>query len=200
MPAFSCWATYFAYQTTTGSASGRFFGHRPKRAARSVAIDFGLRRVHHNGHIAELLFTFGLVFIMGRGVQMTWGGAADAVSGTGLARFPIPPVWRELSGLPRLHVAGFRRHAACDFAAAEKTRIGLIIQARDASGMVSPGYDVPLVFTTVFAGGSFLRLAGVIAGNYLTTDRRGRCDGATVFVVVIFGGLDRWPAVSSPPS
>jgi branched-chain amino acid transport system permease protein len=34
---------------------------------------WGLRRVHHNGHIAELLFTFGLVFIIGRGVQMTWG-------------------------------------------------------------------------------------------------------------------------------
>jgi hypothetical protein len=27
---------------------------------------WGLRRVHHNGHIAELLFTFGLVFIIQR--------------------------------------------------------------------------------------------------------------------------------------
>src|SRR4051794_20024317 len=34
---------------------------------------WGLRRVHHNGHIAELLFTFGLVFIVQRAVQMTWG-------------------------------------------------------------------------------------------------------------------------------
>ena len=34
---------------------------------------WGLRRVHHNGHIAELLFTFGLVFIIQRLVQMTWG-------------------------------------------------------------------------------------------------------------------------------
>ena len=34
---------------------------------------WGLRRVHHNGHIAELLFTFGLVFIIGRTVQMAWG-------------------------------------------------------------------------------------------------------------------------------
>src|SRR4051794_35048154 len=33
---------------------------------------WGLRRVHHNGHIAELLFTFGLVFIIQRLVQMTW--------------------------------------------------------------------------------------------------------------------------------
>src|ERR1700760_3868971 len=34
---------------------------------------WGLRRVHHNGHIAELLVTFGLVFIIQRGVQMVWG-------------------------------------------------------------------------------------------------------------------------------
>ena len=34
---------------------------------------WGLRRVHHNGHTAELLFTFGLVFIIQRQVQMTWG-------------------------------------------------------------------------------------------------------------------------------
>jgi branched-chain amino acid transport system permease protein len=48
-----------------------------------------------------------------------------------------------------------------------------------------------LVFTTVFAGGSFLAgLAGVIAGNYLTTES-GMADamGPIVFVVVIFGGL-----------
>src|ERR1700737_2415209 len=31
---------------------------------------WGLRRVHQNGHIAELLFTFGLVFIIQRLVQM----------------------------------------------------------------------------------------------------------------------------------
>src|ERR1700761_803633 len=34
---------------------------------------WGLRRVHHNGHVAELLFTFGLIFIIQRMVQMTWG-------------------------------------------------------------------------------------------------------------------------------
>src|SRR5262245_23426299 len=38
---------------------------------------WGLRRVHHNGHIAELLFTFGLVFIIQRGVQMIWGRSEE---------------------------------------------------------------------------------------------------------------------------
>ena len=34
---------------------------------------YALRRVHRNGHIAELLFTFGLAFIIEKGVQMAWG-------------------------------------------------------------------------------------------------------------------------------
>ena len=75
----------------------------------------------------------------------------------------------------------------------KKTRIGLIIQAAlTHPGMVSAlGHDVPRVFTIVFAGGSLLAgLAGVIAGNYLTTES-GMADamGPIVFVVVIFGGL-----------
>src|SRR4029078_4317790 len=34
---------------------------------------WGLRRVHRNGHIAELLFTFGLALIAEKVVQMSWG-------------------------------------------------------------------------------------------------------------------------------
>ena len=34
---------------------------------------WGLRRVHRNGHIAELLFTFGLALIIEKVVQMSWG-------------------------------------------------------------------------------------------------------------------------------
>ena len=50
---------------------------------------------------------------------------------------------------------------------------------------------MPRVFTIVFAGGSLLAgLAGVIGGNYLTTEP-GMADamGPIVFVVVVFGGL-----------
>jgi hypothetical protein len=34
---------------------------------------FGLRRVHRNGHVAELLFTFGLAFVIEEMVQIIWG-------------------------------------------------------------------------------------------------------------------------------
>src|SRR5438270_3720190 len=66
---------YFAYQIS------RWVGFWPALVLAPVlcgaigaAIEvWGLRRVHHNGHVAELLFTFGLVFIIGRSVQMAWG-------------------------------------------------------------------------------------------------------------------------------
>src|SRR4029434_1545584 len=34
---------------------------------------YALRRVHRNGHIAELLFTVGLAFIIEKATQMAWG-------------------------------------------------------------------------------------------------------------------------------
>jgi len=37
---------------------------------------FGLRTVHKHGHVAELLFTFGLAFIIEENVQMIWGKLA----------------------------------------------------------------------------------------------------------------------------
>src|SRR3979411_173461 len=54
---------------------------------------FGLRRVHHNGHIAELLFTFGLVFIVQRGVQMIWGMLPMAYRVPPRPHFPPLPVY-----------------------------------------------------------------------------------------------------------
>src|SRR5260370_1542347 len=34
---------------------------------------YGLRNVHRHGHVAELLFTFGLAFVIAEVVQMIWG-------------------------------------------------------------------------------------------------------------------------------
>ena len=62
---------YFAFETS------RYIGFWPALIVAPVlcgaigaAIEvWGLRRVHHNGHIAELLFTFGLAFIIERAVH-----------------------------------------------------------------------------------------------------------------------------------
>jgi branched-chain amino acid transport system permease protein len=155
---------------------------------------WGLRRVHHNGHIAELLFTFGLVFIIQRLVMMIWGTLTMPYRVPAILDFPLFDIYGEhfpaYRGFMLLISAGMLLSIWLLLA---KTRIGLIIQASlTHPNMVSAlGHNVPVVFTIVFAGGCLLAgLAGVIGGNYLTTDS-GMADalGPIVFVVVVFGGL-----------
>ncbi len=187
---------YFAYQIS------RFVGFFPALIIApalcgliGAAIEvWGLRRVHHNGHIAELLFTFGLVFIIQRLVQMTWGMLPMAYRVPPSLDFPLFalyganfPAYR---GFMLLISAGM---LLATWLLLKKTRVGLIIQASlTHPGMVGAlGHNVPVVFTTVFAGGCLLAgLAGVIGGNYQTTEP-GMADamGPIVFVVVVFGGL-----------
>ena len=134
---------------------------------------FGLRRVHRNGHIAELLFTFGLALVIEKIVQMTWGLLA------------VP--YRIPAGLdfPLFSVYGTHFHAYRAFMllvsaamfgaiwlALTRTRVGLVIQASLTHPEMARalGHDVPRVFTLVFASGMALAgLAGGIGGNYQTT-------------------------------
>ena len=155
---------------------------------------WGLRRVHHNGHIAELLFTFGLVFIIGRSVQMAWGTLPMPYRVPPGLDFPLFslygadfPAYR---GFMLLVSAGMLLSI---WVLLKRTRVGLIIQAAltHPNMVAALGHNVPRVFTIVFAGGCLLAgLAGVIGGNYQTTEP-GMADamGPIVFVVVVFGGL-----------
>ena len=155
---------------------------------------WGLRRVHHNGHIAELLFTFGLVFIIGRTVQMTWGMLPMAYRVPQILDFPLFTIYG--ANFPAYR--GFMLLVSVSMLLAiwvllKKTRIGLVIQAALTHPQMASalGHNVPRVFTIVFAGGCLLAgLAGVIGGNYQTTEP-GMADGMgpIVFVVVVFGGL-----------
>jgi branched-chain amino acid transport system permease protein len=155
---------------------------------------WGLRRVHHNGHIAELLFTFGLVFIIERAVQMTWGMLPMAYRVPPSLDFPLFTVYG--ANFPAYR--GFMLLVSVGMLLAtwvllKKTRIGLVIQAALTHPQMASalGHNVPRVFTIVFAGGCLLAgLAGVIGGNYQTTEP-GMAEGMgpIVFVVVVFGGL-----------
>jgi branched-chain amino acid transport system permease protein len=155
---------------------------------------WGLRRVHSNGHIAELLFTFGLVFIIQRGVQMIWGMLPMA--------YRVPPSLDfSLFTFYGAHFPAYRGFMLLVSAGMllalwlllKKTRVGMVIQAALTHPQMASalGHNVPRVFTIVFAGGCMLAgLAGVIGGNYQTTEP-GMADamGPIVFVVVVFGGL-----------
>jgi branched-chain amino acid transport system permease protein len=155
---------------------------------------WGLRRVHHNGHIAELLFTFGLVFIVQRGVQMIWGMLPMAYRVPTSLDFPLFTVYG--ANFPAYR--GFMLLVTVSMLLAtwvllKKTRIGLVIQAALTHPHMASalGHNVPRVFTIVFAGGCLLAgLAGVIGGNYQTTEPgMAEAMGPIVFVVVVFGGL-----------
>jgi len=155
---------------------------------------FGLRRLHRVGHVAEILFTFGISYVVVELVVMAWGRnpienrvpasidfAAFKLMGTSY------PFYKVL--MTAISVAMF----AFLYAAFKRTRVGLVIQAAlTHPTMVSAlGHDVPRLFVLVFAIGSALAgLAGVIGGFALLTEPNMAANlGPIVFVVVVVGGL-----------
>src|ERR1700709_1855545 len=157
---------------------------------------WGLRRVHHNGHIAELLFTFGLVFIVQRSVQMIWGMLPMAYRVPPSLDFALFTVYG--ANFPAYR--GFMLLVSVGMLVAtwlllKKTRVGLIIQAALTHPQMasSLGHNRPRLFTIVFAGGCLpAGLAGVIGGNYQTTEPgMAESMGPIVFGVVGVGGLGR---------
>ena len=155
---------------------------------------FGLRRVHRLGHVSELLFTFGLAFVIEEVVQMVWGKlpvdyrVPPSLDFVAFRLFDTTyPAYRMFMLLTA--IAMF----AALFAVLTRTRVGLVIQAAlthpEAVAML--GHNVPGLFMLVFGAGAALAgLAGVIAGPALVT-QPGMADllGPILFVVIVVGGL-----------
>jgi len=155
---------------------------------------YGLRRVHPNGHVAEILFTFGLAYVIEEVVTMIWGRNAVANNVPAVIDFPLFTVFGStFPAYKGLMMAISIAMFVFLYLALKKTRIGLVIQAAlTHPKMVSAlGHDVPGVFVLVFAVGSGLAgLAGVIGGFMLLTQPTlAHAIGPIVFVVVVVGGL-----------
>ncbi|MGH1330940.1 MAG: branched-chain amino acid ABC transporter permease [Paracoccaceae bacterium] len=155
---------------------------------------YGLRKVHANGHVAELLFTFGLAYLIDEFVKIIWGRNAVDYNVPELLDFPL----FELFGAQYPAYRIFILFIAVAMLIAlwfilKKTRAGMIIQAAlTHPHMVGHlGHNVPRIFMVVFGAGCALAgLAGVIGGNYLVTDPAMAVQmGPIVFVVVVVGGL-----------
>ncbi len=155
---------------------------------------YGLRYVHKSGHVAEILFTFGLAYVIEELVTMVWGRNAVANSVPAVIDFPLFslfgssfPAYKGL--MMAISVAMF----VFLYVALKRTRIGLVIQAALTHPQMASalGHDVPGVFVLVFAVGSALAgLAGVIGGFMLLTQPTlAQSIGPIVFVVVVVGGL-----------
>ena len=160
----------------------------------ALAERHGLRRVHRFGHIAELIFTFGVAIVIEEIVQLVWGRPAKSYQVPAALDFPLFHLFG--SAFPAykafmlvIAVAMF----VFIFLILTRTRAGLIIQASlTHPGMVAMlGHNVPRVFMIVFGIGCALAaLAGVIAGPVLGTfPGMAQVLGSVVFVVVVVGGL-----------
>ena len=159
---------------------------------------YGLRRVHQHGHVSELLFTFGIAFMIQEAVQMIWGRIGVPYRVPPELDFPLfrlfdtpYPAYRIFVLL--LAVAIF----VGLFAILSRSRIGLVIRAAlthpNMVGML--GHNVPQVFMLVFGVGAGLAgLAGVIGGPiFVTSPNMAGALGAILFTVVVIGGLGSLP-------
>jgi branched-chain amino acid transport system permease protein len=187
---------YFAYSTAG------FLGFWPALVVAPLLVGalgagfekFCLRRVHKFGHVAELLITFGLSYIIVELVQLVWGRSS--------VDYRVP---RELDGpLFTLFGTQFPMYRGFMMLVAvfmlimiwlllTRTRIGLVIQAAltHPETVEALGHNVPRVFMLVFGGGAALAgLAGVIGGNaFVTEPGMAATVGSVIFVVVVVGGM-----------
>ena len=155
---------------------------------------FVLRRVHKFGHVAELLITFGMSYVILELVQLVWGRSSVdyrvpvALDGPLLTLFGTQfPLYRAfMMGVALLMLAAL-------WLLLTRSRIGLVIRAAlTHPGMVEAlGHNVPRVFMWVFGGGCALAgLAGVLGGNaFVTEPGMAMAVGGIVFVVVVVGGI-----------
>ena len=154
---------------------------------------FLLRKVHANGHVAELLLTFGLAYIITELVKWYWGNYPLAVNVSGFLNGTVQmmgityPIYRIFIFLCAIFVGLVMAFILY------KTRLGIILRAavNDSETVNTLGVNVPLVFMGVFAFGAALSgFAGVIAGPLLSTFPGMAHDILLdAFVVIVVGGF-----------
>ena len=155
---------------------------------------YGLRPVHRHGHVAELLFTFGLTFVVQELVGMVWGRLPVDYRVPPSLDFPAFTIFA--TNYPAFKMFELLISIAIFAAlllAVKRTRVGLIVQAAlSHPGMVGMlGHNVDRIFMLVFGVGAGLAaVAGVIAGPALVTQSNmAGLLGPILFVVVVVGGL-----------
>ncbi len=159
---------------------------------------YALRHVHQYGPVPELIFTFGLFFLIEEFVKFSWGndfkdfakpetlqGDFITILGSNYTNYRVFMLVVSILIFISL------------FMVLKRTRIGLIIQAAidkpHVVGML--GHNVPLIFMVTFGVGTALAaIAGVIAGPELSTSpAMGLELGSIVFAIIIIGGLGSLP-------
>lgn len=162
----------------------------------AVVEHWGLKRVHKWGHVPELLFTFGLSYIIFELVQVIWGRAPVPYAVPAVLDGPSP--WLQARGIVFRDYKLFMMGIAVLMLVAlwlvlTRTRIGMVIRASltHPQQVEALGHNVPRVLMLVFGAGCALAgLAGVIGGNAFTTEPgMAGAVGSILFVVIVVGGM-----------
>ncbi len=187
---------YVAYEISrrTGFWVGLVVAPLCIAALGSLIERYILRQVRGAGHMAELLVTFGLSYVIVEAVQLIWG------------RTPVPYTVPASLDFPLLTIGGISYSAykifsfgltlavfAALFLLFRLSIVGLVIRAAlgHATMVSALGHNVPRAFNLLFALGAGLAgLGGALAGNVLGTQPTMALQlGALIFVVVVVGGL-----------
>lgn len=158
-----------------------------------VSERFLLRPIHVKGHVAQLLLTFGLFYILGELVRIIWGSKPLPVPVPGILEGDRPffkmayPIYRLFILFFSVLILGGMLILLM------KTRIGILIRAAtsDTDMVDALGTNVPVLFMSVFGGGAALAaLAGVIAAPFLSVyPGMGMDVLLDCFVVIVIGGM-----------
>jgi branched-chain amino acid transport system permease protein len=187
---------YFAF------AIGRWIGFWPSLVLAPLVVALlgafverhGLRRLRVHGQIAELLFTFGLAYLIDEMVKLAWGLSPQAAALPAVLDGPL----FDLFGVPFPRYRAFMMIMSIGMLVTlalvlRYSRTGLVIEAARThpAAVAALGHDVDRVFTLVFAlGAGLAALAGVVGGHAFVVEP-GMADsiGPIVFVVAVIGGL-----------
>jgi len=131
-------ASFYMLGAFFGFQIARWFGFWPAllispllAGAIGMAVErYGLRHVHRNGHVAELLFTFGLAFAIEEVVQMIWGKSPVDFRVPEALDFPAFTIFS--TNYPAYKMFMLLVSVAIFIAlltVLKRTRIGLIVQA-----------------------------------------------------------------------
>jgi branched-chain amino acid transport system permease protein len=157
-------------------------------------IDRYLIQATGNNHLAQVLLTVGIAFVIGEVCLAIWGGDSLKIT--------IPSYLRGSIVLPGDLYYPKYRFALIVFGVAaalslwllyHKTQIGAVVRAGvdDREMVNATGINIDRLFVLVSALGSFLAgVAGVVGGAFLTLNPGAEWDILVLaLVVVIIGGL-----------
>ncbi|MCB1422642.1 MAG: branched-chain amino acid ABC transporter permease [Nitratireductor sp.] len=187
---------YFAYQISLylGFWAGLLIAPPLVGVLGALIERYGLRRVHQFGHVPELVFTFGLAWLIEEVVKFIWGNNMMAYQEPEILKFALFHIGS--NSIQAYKVFMIFTSMAIFIGLLfilTRTRIGLIIQAALSypKTVEALGHNVPLIFMGVFGVGTALAgVAGVLAGPSLGTfPGMAVVLGSIVFVTIVIGGL-----------